>query len=525
MRPRQRTKLPAQALDPRDFRACLAAMKQDPYFPTAALGVACLALPWLNPVSYGPTHAMVQWLAACVGVLLCGLLWSGGGSTLQSRSMVIALAWLLAATASAVMGLLQYLGLAGPWSDWINYAEPGQAYANLRQRNQLATLLGIGLCALIYMQQATPRMAHTLARRSLVGLMAVLAATLAAADAASGSRTGMLQLLLLLGLAVCWRRGRALVALTLLAYALAAVLLPSAAGLDPLHSAILGRASEGTAACHSRLTMWSNVLHLIAQKPWWGWGWGELGHAHFMATFAGLRFCEILGNAHNLPLHLAVTLGLPLALLLCGLLLWVLLRARPWRETQPHRQLAWGVLAVMGLHSLLEYPLWYGPFQVAVLLAVLLLWPTGSVEAGWSRWRMPARAVAVLGLLVCAYVGWDYWRISQIYLPAARRAEAYRDNTLEQISTTWLFRSQVQFAELGVTPLTAENAEHINALAQDMLHFSPEASVAQKLVESALLLGRDGEAREFALRYQAAFPSEYAAWKQTLLSAARDKTP
>ena len=52
---------------------------------------------------------------------------------------------------------------------------------------------------------------------------------------------------------------------------------------------------------------------------------------------------------------------------------WLVWRARPWRETQPLRQLAWVVLALILVHSLLEYPLWYGPFQIAALLSVWIL--------------------------------------------------------------------------------------------------------------------------------------------------------
>ncbi len=71
------------------------------------------------------------------------------------------------------------------------------------------------------------------------------------------------------------------------------------------------------------------MLHLIAQKPWLGWGWGELDYAHYMTLFPGVRFCVLLDNAHNLPLHLAVELGVPVAALLCfAVLAWVW-KARP----------------------------------------------------------------------------------------------------------------------------------------------------------------------------------------------------
>jgi hypothetical protein len=205
-----------------------------------------------------------------------------------------------------------------------------------------------------------------------------------------------------------------------------------------------------------------------------------------------------------------------------GLVAWLVLRARPWAEQDATRQLAWSVLAVIGLHSLLEYPLWYGPFQLAAVLSLWLLWqpreqPAPTGPAGPAR-RRPLRAVwsqaaAVLLLMVCGYTGWDYWRISQVYLPAAQRVQAYREDTLEKIRPSWLFADQVQFAELGITPLTQDNAAHINALAKAMLHFSPEARVVEKVIDSALLLGNITEAAYFSQRFEAAFPRDHAAWK------------
>jgi hypothetical protein len=353
-----------------------------------------------------------------------------------------------------------------------------------------------------------------------LGLATIVIAT---ADAAAGSRTGILQLVLLMALALWWKRGRAAMALVLVAYAVAAFALPRVVGLDPMHSGILGRIGEASAPCSSRLTLWSNVLHLIAQKPWTGWGWGELDYAHFMTLYQGPRFCEILGNAHNLPLHLAVEMGVPFAVLVCGAMVWLVLRANPWREQNSARQMAWSVLAVIGLHSLLEYPLWYGPFQLAALMAAWMLWQKPASATASAN--LPV-ALACATLLACSYAAWDYWRVSHIYLPEAQRASMYRDNTLEKIRGSWLFADQVKFAELGTTALTRDNAEHIHALALDMLHFSPEASVVAKVIESADLLGLQEEANAFKTRFAAAYSPEFVSWQaQKKGSAPGHKTP
>ena len=494
-----------------------------------AATILLLALPWLNPLTYGPAHAVPQGLAVWLGAALCWLAWEFARVPADARIRTLAAAWLLAALASACMGLLQYLGLAAHFSPWLNFVEAGQAYANLRQRNQQATLLAIGCCALLWWQIRAPQPEARTGRAAwLHGLLLAAAVLLAAADAAAGSRTGMFQLLLLLALALLWRRGRATMLLVFLAYAMAALLLPRLAGLDPLHSGILGRLGEAASPCASRLTLWSNVLHLIAQKPLAGWGWGELEYAHFITLYDGPRFCEILGNAHDLPLHLAVELGVPFAVLVCGAGLWLVLRGRPWREPDATRQMAWSVLAVIGLHSLLEYPLWYGPFQLAAAMAIWTLWQTRAQPVAVPAKKVPAGvpvALALALLLACGYVAWDYWRVSQIYLPLAQRDAAYREDTLEKIRSSRLFAHQVRFAELGTTALSPANAEHLHALALDLLHFSPEASVVSKLIESARLLGRDEEVRYFSLRFQAAYPQEYSDWVEGLDSGPGDEAP
>ncbi len=351
-------------------------------------------------------------------------------------------------------------------------------------------------------------------------MLSLAAALLAAGNAASASRTGLLELGLLLLLTLLWgdwrqSATRRLLAVALLSYAAAALALPWLAGLNPHSSGIVAHLQEGNAACASRLTLWRNVLHLIAQKPWFGWGWGELDFAHFVTRYPGARFCDILDNAHNLPLHLAVELGLPLALAVCGVGCWLVWRARAWRETQPARQLAWGVLALILLHSLLEYPLWYGPFQVAFGLSLWLLWRRCSAFGGSapaSRTSGPAMAVAALLLAAALYAAWDYHRISQIYLAPQQRSASYRNDTLHKIGGSWLFQDSVRFAELTTTELTSDNATYIHQLASDMLHFSPEAQVVEKLIEAAGLLGLDDEVEFYRLRYQAAFAQAYERW-------------
>jgi hypothetical protein len=146
---------------------------------------------------------------------------------------------------------------------------------------------------------------------------------LAAGNALSHSRTGLFELLLILALAAIWGLHRE----TCGALGAWPRCCPPTGwrrwgcqhcSLRVLHAGIFTRLSEGAPSCSSRTTLWSNVLELIGQKPWFGWGWGRLDYAHYITLFDGPRFCDILDNAHNLPLHLAVELGVPVALACCA---------------------------------------------------------------------------------------------------------------------------------------------------------------------------------------------------------------
>lgn len=499
-----------------------------------------LTLPWLNPFAPGPSPAVVPWLvalAATGGVLGLGsmrnLAAQGPETQTFAQRWAPPFAWalLVAGLVSSAMGLLQYFGVAAALEPWVRQGTPGEAFANLRQRNQFATLTNMALVALagLVANHRTALTADGLACRVADFLRGrgqpalwLMAALLAAGNAASLSRTGLLQLVTLCGLYLLWGRWRErpvrhLLVVAVAVYAVAIFALPWLAGLDPF-GGMFTRLRDGAPACGSRLLLWSNVLHLMAEKPWLGWGWNELDFAHYTTLYNGPRFCEILDNAHNLPLHLAVELGLPLALLACGAVLWWVLRRKPWREADPARQMAWGVLAVIGLHSLLEYPLWYGPFQMAAGWSVALLWRQNNPVMG-AKFK-PNRSLAqvlyapaaIILIATSTYAAWDYHRVSQLYLAPSARDEAYRDDTLGKARVSRLFHNQVAFAELVTTPLTRSNAQWTFDTARALLHYSPEPRVIEKVIESAVMLGRDDEALAQLQRFKAAFPKEHAAW-------------
>ena len=535
--------------------------------------VLCVALPWLNPFASSPSTAviplLVSWmLAACALLavvelplvktrwtltervlcaalcvwLLASLVWvpqvvdraltAGLLASLMCVWLMAAvgrraavdealLRWLVvgllaAAVISAVLGVLQYLGLARELSPWVNQPLKGDAFANLRQRNQFATLTSLGLVALLGWVAARAK-AQSMTTRCW-SIAFVVLNVLAAGVACSVSRTGAMQWVLVgvLMFAWGWRSakhdagfGKGLVWLSIAAPVLVAVwsvLMPWLAlqttgewGASMILR-VTGQAQD-YAACGGRRVLWANVLTLITQHPWLGWGWGETDYAHFMTGYSSMRFCDMLDNAHNFPLHMALELGVPFALAVMALVAVWVLRRTPWREQNAWRVMAWCLMVVLGLHSLLEYPLWYGPFQMTLGLAIGLLWAARDVPLTEEAQEGPMLVAALL-FIGCLYAAWDFNRVGQIYRQAASRDAAYRDNPLHHAKQSWLFKNQADFAELTTQAVTPDNAAEVYPHALRLMHYSPEARVVQRVIDSGKLLGHDAQAQALAARLE-----------------------
>ncbi len=512
------------------------------------LGVCVSLLTVPQVVDVGATAGLV----AAV-VCMVTMAWVGRRVAWQDNRLMPWLvgAWIVAAVISSVLGVLQYLDMASALSPWVNQpAFKGDAFANLRQRNQFASLTSIGLVALLAASYALLQLEgktqiwRFIRQRYIVVAAFVLLNVLAIGAACSMSRTAVVQWVAVSVLALlwAWRQRVARVQnvhilqtqqgthnsfawwtlvlsapLLLLLWSFVMPLLSQhITGQQGANLVLRVAGSSGDyGVCGSRSVLWTNVWQLIVQKPVFGWGWAETDLAHFLTLYPGQRFCDILDNAHNLPLHLALEFGVPLAvgILLC-VVRWVWVR-KPLQEREIGRVIAWGVLLVVGLHSLLEYPLWYGPFQMAVGLSVGLLWAVTPAQtssattdsAGIATTSKASEAwsllLATLFFMACLYAAWDFNRVSQIYKPVAQRDPTYSSNPLAYAKQSWLFRNQAEFAELTLQPVTASNAQAVYDQAQRVVHYSPEARVVQRLIDSARLLGHDDEADHWALRLTA----------------------
>ena len=123
----------------------------------------------------------------------------------------------------------------------------------------------------------------------------------------------------------------------------------------------------------SRFAIWSNTLAMIAREPLAGVGFGEFNLAWTLSQFHD-RPTAFFDHTHNLPLQLWVELGLALGTLVLALLLVAFVQAwrRAWAcdgDVGVAKRAAFMLVLLIGLHSLLEYPLWYAYFLLPTAFA------------------------------------------------------------------------------------------------------------------------------------------------------------
>ncbi len=71
-----------------------------------------------------------------------------------------------------------------------------------------------------------------------------------------------------------------------------------------------------------RVEIWKKTLSLIGERPLWGWGGGI-----FPLLYIAINGYYAAQHSHNLPLHLASTYGIPLAISLVGLVSLIIFKS------------------------------------------------------------------------------------------------------------------------------------------------------------------------------------------------------
>ncbi|GAB2182611.1 hypothetical protein DLREEDagrD3_28340 [Denitratisoma sp. agr-D3] len=526
----------------------------------ALLGLAACALAFLRPAAW-TAFPLPRILLLPLGLVLALLLQFAQGCFVFVQQGLIAAAVLLWAALMACLGrdlarrrgldwladslaaafligallevLVMVLQLAG-WSPaGLVFPRQGAPYGNLAQQNHLNDYLWLGVASALYR--------HSRHRLPLTALLPVLTLLLLA-SALSTSRSILLYAIALGGLAwlatrrsapaladtgdPCfrlWRLARWLLPAALASLVLSQALLPLLPAAD-LGSGTLQRFYAEANSGGVRLKLWRSAAATLGEAPWLGQGLGSLPSLYFRqaAAWPAGEAAPVAEHTHNLPLQWAVEFGLPLALAMTALLLWWL-KDFLARSFTPARWWLLAMLAVMGIHSLLEYPLWYtfflGPWA-------LLLGAGDEGRRVLANGRRGLVGFALILLLAGAILG----ILRRDYLDMERLLNwgALGQGTQDMpTSVSRLLTLQEQSllapqATVTIALMLAPSRDHLEdrrALCRNALAFAPLEALVFKCLELDALAG-DPALKANLAQARAAFPeaakTRVATWRAQL---------
>lgn len=411
-------------------------------------------------------------------------------------STVLAAFLVVGGELSALVGVLQHYRWHTFLDSVVTVKVSSAVYGNIAQPNHFADYLTLGLVSLGLLY----------ARGSLrAWQVVVLALPLLYVLPLSGSRSTLLYLLCIAGMSYLWqRRDKSLSVLwhysllLLPAFGLMHLMvrLPWLAGSTGDVTTIqrlFGEVnSEGI-----RLHLWHEAWLIFTRFPLFGAGFGQFAWQHFLLG-PELRDAGMVGlynNAHNLVMQLAAETGLAGLLVLFGTLLPWLWRARRAERSVYHW---WGysLLAVLGIHSLLEYPLWYAYF---IGVAALLL---GMFDSGCYRLelrglgRISVALMLLLGVLSLQQLLHGYRNLEALMAqrPVSDNDTAYVERMRSGLREVRGLVLLQPYADLFIDSTLAVGPDHIEdklTYNTEVLHFVPISGVAYR---QALLLAQAGDA-------------------------------
>lgn len=416
------------------------------------------------------------------------------------------LAWFLIAggLVNGLIGLIQHYSLSGPFDFLVARKDGPVIYGNLGQANHYAASISLALASTAYLY----------GRRALHATLAAACATLfLVVLALAGSRSSWLYLGAFVAVALLLHRLRhdevsrriAVLTLWLLPGFIVAQWLVTLPPLVPAAGSAMAtsgqRLFEVASGIGTRLQLWGEAWRMFLAAPVLGAGFGQFAWHHFAYQAAGgaLTTPRVFNHAHNIVLQLMAETGaVGAAVVVSAAAVWLADLRRAKLEVEHGWLLA--LLAVLGIHSLLEYPLWYAYFLgVAALLLGL-----GAQRAFPVRFAGPARALVGLALLagavnLVAVIG-PYRDFERLVFDAGAKAdrpagdEAFA-RAMMRVHREPLLTPYVELAfALGATVDESAVREKLELNTRAM-RFAPVEAVVYR---QALLLASAGE-REAAL--------------------------
>ncbi len=528
--------------------AALAAIAMTPSGAVAPIPAICVGLflltvllvlqAALGQVAYPLRSATGALYAIWAGLLAVLGAWLR--SELGEAAVSRALQWWIAAAGllAAASGFVQYYHLPLPAAAYVAVQPINAMFGTVNQPNNFADYLACAVISVAFLH----------ARNALSLLPALLTALpLAAGMALSGSRASWGYFATALAIVPLLRLGghpsEAKRILRLACFALAAFLLvqilnlytgifvgpegrPSSSGERLMRYLEVG----GTGERPIRLQLFLYAWLMFLSNPLLGVGFGEYAWRAFelSAELGGGSPPGLDRHSHNLFLQLLAETGIA-GLLCIAIPLASWFWRMPWRSLTPERCWMIGVLAVIGLHSMVEFPLWHANFlgMFALLFGAA---SSGGASVAPTRLRRGLLLVVVLaGGLTARGVWSDYRSFERWYLAVETKVARGETPVSSDLGDLMKLREGSLFGpyfERIASEAIAIDDEDLGdklALNTQVMRAYPMPSVVLRQVALLALSGHDADAVRTLRAATTVYPHWTREWLPTLEKLAGDR--
>ncbi len=198
----------------------------------------------------------------------------------------------------------------------------------------------------------------------------------------------------------------------------------------------------------SRLILIEQAWLLFKQHPWLGAGWAEFPWYNFSITESYPSLKGLWHHAHNLILQLLAETGIVGTLILtAGMLYWF--REQFLSKLNAERWWLLALLSVIGIHSMLEYPLWY----ITFLAIASLLLGLGSERPIQMKFNL----APVFFLVIFIFSAWSLGSLQTSYHQLETTLTSLREEGLPQSEIDKNLDKLYQLRESSVFTPIADN--------------------------------------------------------------------
>jgi hypothetical protein len=279
-----------------------------------------------------------------------------------------------------------------------------------------------------------------------------------------------------------------------------------------LHTTTLDRMFALAGTTSERLQLWRVAWFMFLDHPIAGVGWGQFAWHNFISVGApgGTPLTGLYNHAHNLFMHmLAETGAVGVAIVSAAAILWArgawpLLRS-------PEGVWTWGCAAVLGVHSMLEYPLWNAYF-LSIACVLLGLGATRDMALHQSRLARFGVVLFMAGTAWLSSVLLDRYYILERVVNATYASSDHRllDRAHRQMMTvsgSFFLSPYVDVAYARDIALETNDIDSKLAFMARVMRFAPTGMVAYRYAALLALRGNDTDARAVLERAAAAYPT------------------